>query len=52
MERRARPRRCANASMKDNAARRQWQGNQARKAGARVYVEVAEKRFKGVKQCC
>ena len=25
---------------------------QARQADARVYLEVAEKRFKGVKQCC
>ena len=26
--------------------------SQARQADARVYVEVAEKRFKGIKQCC
>ena len=38
--------------MKEQAARRRCSGIQARKAGARVYLEVAEKRFKGVKQCC
>jgi carbon starvation protein len=27
-------------------------GAQPRQASARIYVEVAEKRFKGVKQCC
>ena len=27
-------------------------GTPTRQAGARVYVEVAEKRFKGVKHCC
>ena len=26
--------------------------NQARRADVRAYVEVAEKRFKGVKNCC
>jgi hypothetical protein len=25
---------------------------QPRQANARIYIEVAEKRFKGVKQCC
>jgi carbon starvation protein len=29
-----------------------WQETDARSRGARAYVEVAEKRFKGVKQCC
>ncbi|MGD0261807.1 MAG: carbon starvation CstA family protein [Verrucomicrobiota bacterium] len=27
-------------------------GSQSRQASARIYVEVAEKRFKGIKQCC
>jgi hypothetical protein len=27
-------------------------GSQPRQASARIYVEVAEKRFKGIKQCC
>ena len=27
-------------------------GSQRRQASARIYVEVAEKRFKGIKQCC
>ena len=30
----------------------QWQGKHVRKEGARAYLEVAEKRFKGMKQCC
>jgi hypothetical protein len=30
----------------------QMSGSQPRQASARIYVEVAEKRFKGIKQCC
>jgi carbon starvation protein len=30
----------------------EWQGKHSRNAGARAYLEVAEKRFKGIKHCC
>ena len=48
----ARPQPCASASMSEHGGPAEMNGSQARKAGARVYVEVAEKRFKGVKHCC
>jgi carbon starvation protein len=34
------------------ARRAEMNGSEPRQASARVYVEVAEKRFRGIKQCC